>query len=310
MKAVMYHYVRNPSTELPHLKFLHFDNFRKQLDFFDGQFGIATVDEFTKFINGNQQANDKIILTFDDGLKDHYEFVFPELKARELTAFFYVSTGVLDSDKLLSVHRLHVLLGKYGGKKIYDSLGRYIKDSMLNIEHTEKFKNNTYNTQDNDWYSSEIKRIFNYYIDYSRQKDVLDKMMDEFFPNETAIAKDFYLNEAEIKEMSVAGMVFGGHTVHHFLLSKCDAVLQDKEITGSVKRMERTAQVSTRTFCYPYGGTQSYNDDTIAILKNASIDFAFSVGPKDIDNNILPKERLYLPRYDCNYFPHGKAWGP
>jgi len=58
-----------------------------------------------------------VILTFDDGLRDHYKYVFPKLKEHNLWGIFYISTAPFHNKKLIDVHRIHMLVGKYGGRK-------------------------------------------------------------------------------------------------------------------------------------------------------------------------------------------------
>ena len=59
-----------------------------------------------------------VVLTFDDGLKDHYNFVYPELKRRGLWGIFYIPTGQYKNKKILDVHRIHLLKGKLGSTKV------------------------------------------------------------------------------------------------------------------------------------------------------------------------------------------------
>ncbi|EAH9308004.1 polysaccharide deacetylase, partial [Campylobacter jejuni] len=46
MKIIMYHYVRESLKQLPNFRYLHIENFKKQLDFFEKEFGFVTYDEF------------------------------------------------------------------------------------------------------------------------------------------------------------------------------------------------------------------------------------------------------------------------
>ena len=108
IKAVMYHYVRLPSAEAPRLKFLHFEHFCRQLDTFAASSQLITRAQFDAALSGTEPVpTNGIVLTFDDGLSDHYQFVFPELKRRGLWGIFYVNTGPLTGGGLLAVHMIH-----------------------------------------------------------------------------------------------------------------------------------------------------------------------------------------------------------
>jgi len=86
MKAIMYHYVQEDREKLPFFKHLNIGDFRKQLDFFESEYGFVTFDEWSRFAKTGvlPETPEKILLTFDDGLSCHYEYVFPELKSRGL----------------------------------------------------------------------------------------------------------------------------------------------------------------------------------------------------------------------------------
>ena len=68
---------------------------------------------------------DKIILTFDDGLIDHYKFVYPILKEMKLWGVFYIPTAQFTDKKILPVHLIHLLCGSIQPKKLINQLIGY-----------------------------------------------------------------------------------------------------------------------------------------------------------------------------------------
>lgn len=302
MKAIMYHYVRMPDAAYPYFRFLHFDDFKKQLDYFSQNFLILHPS-----VLNEQKTTNGIILTFDDGVKDHIDFVLPELQKRNLSAIFYISTGVYDKNKLLDVHRLHVLLGKFGGKHIYDTLQNYLKDEMLIDTHVDEFKRLTYNRQLNDEYTLLAKRIINYFISYDYREWIMDRVMEDLVKDEEKLFWEFYLSEKDIQQMQDAGMIIGSHTVNHKVMSKLSFEEQDIEICNSFSTLEQiTDGLPVRTFCYPYGGYHTFTEETEKLLEQHNSSFAFNVEPRDFELKDMLYRRQALPRYDCNLFPYGK----
>jgi hypothetical protein len=49
-KAVMYHYIRNKSDFIPNLKYLHIEDFNRQLDFFTKEYGFVKKEDWEEFI--------------------------------------------------------------------------------------------------------------------------------------------------------------------------------------------------------------------------------------------------------------------
>ena len=133
MKSVMYHYVRPYNPEYPNFKNLHIDDFQKQLDYFENCYGFISKEEF---INCLQTGVPKkgVVLTFDDGLSCHYDFVFKELEKRGLWGVFYISTQPYVEFKMLDVHRIHILLGKFQSKYVFTHLTKLVDDSLFEKE--------------------------------------------------------------------------------------------------------------------------------------------------------------------------------
>ena len=55
------------------------------------------------------QGREDVLVTFDDGNESDFEFALPSLKARKMTAKFFVSVGQLDKKEFLSLKQLGLL---------------------------------------------------------------------------------------------------------------------------------------------------------------------------------------------------------
>lgn len=306
MKAIMYHYVRLDDPSLPYFRHLHFHDFQRQLDYFTQNFRPVARDELARSFQTGAPIKDGIVLTFDDGFKDHYQFVFPELTKRGLFGIFYIPTFPYVTGRLLDVHKIHMLIGAFGGKAILESLLKMVSDDMLSHAHVREFHEQTYKTQSNDDFTNRVKRTLNYFIDYKFREQVIDSLMAEFFPHEPNLARDFYVTEHEIGKMKSAGMLIGSHGVNHRCMSKLPVADQKREIEESFTFLEKTiGPADLKTFCYPYGGFHSFTHDTERLLEETGCLFSFNVERRDIERSDLLDRRQALPRYDCNLFPHG-----
>lgn len=307
MKAIMYHYVRQENPSLPFFKFLHVNDFIKQLDLFHETSGVLNPQVLKDCIS-TCDVPEGYLLTFDDGLKDHYNYVFPELKKRGLSAIFFIPTGFYENKKLLGVHRVHLLLGKYGGKEIYKFLKDLLSLEMINPLHQSEFDKITYKAHDSDEYTITVKKMMNYFIDYKYRETVLDKLMIAFFDSEEDLGNEFYLSPWEIKEMHDGGMMIGSHTNTHPVMSRVSIQEQEDEIKQSFNWIESVIGKSEcKTFCYPYGTANTFTTETGMMLAKEGVDLSFIVDSKDINANTI-KANQFLPRYDCNEFPYGTAF--
>lgn len=306
MKIIMYHYVQEYDPEFPNFYYLDFKNFKKQLDYFEEKYGFVTPEEWSKFIGFGipPKSQSKILLTFDDGLACHYNFVFKELKKRGLWGIFYVPTFPLVSNEILDVHLIHLLIGKYEPSLVLLHLRSLINNSMIPDSKISAFKEMTYIRQVNSDEVTLIKRILNYFIGYSYKKDVLQNLCSLLGFNRGV--NGFYLTAEQLIEMQKSGMIIGSHTHSHPLMSKLSYDEQTYEITKSIGILKDLGiKDSQRTYCHPYGGKHSYDNNTLTILQKNKISYSFDVNP--IDLNIHLESIQALPRYDCNQFPFGSV---
>lgn len=304
----MYHYVRESTKELPHFVYLHVEDFIRQIDYFMEHYHILSNEEMKWCIQNEKIIDNGIILTFDDGLIDHYNFVFPALKERNLWGIFYISTKPYKNRCLLDVHRIHYLLGRYGGKYIYEYIQKLLENGDYIKGNESIFSSTTYlNQYNNDIYTTKIKQILNYYLTLCAKSRILNKLMAGLCEDECALSKNFYLQEQHIKDMIDYGMSIGSHGHTHTLFSNLTHEEQHIEINESFDVIRCiTNNKNINSFCYPYGGKLSYNEHTIQCLQNANIDFAFSVESRDINKTDV-QVKYELPRFDCNEFKYGKA---
>jgi peptidoglycan/xylan/chitin deacetylase (PgdA/CDA1 family) len=307
MKAVMYHYVRSVPDGLPYFRYLHLDDFRRQLDHLAATFGIVSREAFLDALAGGG-CPAGVVLTFDDGFADHAEHVLPELLGRGLWGIFFVPTGPYATGTLLDVHRIHLLVGRLGGRTALAHLEEHLDPAMLAHGHVEEFQRLPYARHDDDEATTRFKRILNYFVDTTWRPRLLDRLMAQCFGAEAHLAASFYLTRAEIRALHDAGMLVGSHTATHPVLSTLDLAAQAREIDESFGFLDAvTGGLSVRGFCYPYGGFHTFTADTERLLAARHCRFAFNVEPRDVEAADLRGRPLALPRYDCNVFPFGRA---
>lgn len=306
----MYHYVREGNPRFPYFRYLSIHNFKQQLDYFDKEFGFVEYEDLKAVMAGNgdfSKLKNKVILTFDDGFTDHYEYVFPELEKRNLFGVFYIPTGVYSDNKPLDVHRIQYLMGKVGAQRLLAYISPFIDKHMLNQTEMEIFNGATYKLQNNDKYTQEFKKIFNYYIKYEFRTELLDKLVLEF-SSDDEIMEDLYMPIAHLREMKANKMIIGSHSVNHRVFSKLAEHEQHKEIHDSFAFLDQhIGKSELKTFCYPYGGYHTFTDYTETILSQMECAFSFNVEQRDVLEKDLSERPQALPRYDCNQFKFGES---
>ncbi|WP_270990723.1 polysaccharide deacetylase family protein [Campylobacter upsaliensis] len=309
MKILMYHYVRESVPHLPFFRYLSFDNFKKQLDYFEKNFGLVSFEEFCRLKTEPEFINvlkNKILLSFDDGLKEHFTLVYPELLKREALGIFFMPTAVLKEEKALCVHKIHYLLGHGGGGgKLLDLALELIEPSMCEGENAYLFED-YYDLLDDEESVKNFKLLLNYNLKEEFKEEVLSALLAKCNLSEAQIYENYYLNREELKIMSENQMLIGSHAHAHINFLNLNAKQEADEVRKSFEILS-FLDPTIRTFCYPYG---EFSRNSRAILQNLGVDFAFvslDEYKKNIDEEDLKKNPFTLSRYDCNAFKFGKA---
>lgn len=307
MKSLMYHYVRENSAEYPFSAHKEKNKFIRELRFLVDQgysfYNPSDIIDHSIHPNGFHWDSKGIILTFDDGLKDHL------LAARLLRdvgiskACFYIPTLPYAEKVVLAVHKAQFIRARYGGKSLMlledasRSLGLELIDHK-NYEREKMSFDHRYSCQVDDQNTKEFKRLINYYGDREIRDVILDKIISD--TGLSVSFADIYLSEDEILEISSMGFEIGSHGCSHVPFSRLSADEQNHELLASKMYLERLTAKNVKSFCYPYGGKSSYNSTTIDALRRLGFESAISVDYRDITPEDLESNPFELPRYDCN----------
>lgn len=302
--GVTYHYVRPGSPLVPGLRYLDLEDFRKQLDWLSETRRNVSRDEFVSIMAGESPVSDGFFLTFDDGLSDHYQFVYPELTERGMWGSFYVPVGPYLDGRSLDVHLIHALLGVFGGAQVLSMLLQVL--SELGIEFDEISKSNRYANVDDDEAIVEVKRKLNYELKVEQRSIVLDNICTRL--DYQLDVADWYMTIPQMNEMVSAGMIIGSHSVSHRPMSQLSAEQQSHEIETSFQWLE--ANVPTReprSFGYPYGGFDTFTPETESLLSGAGVKWSLNFENREISQSDVVNRPQALPRVDCCTLPHGKS---
>tara|TARA_A100001388_G_scaffold276129_1_gene263074 strand:- start:7877 stop:8821 length:945 start_codon:yes stop_codon:yes gene_type:complete len=307
-KIIMYHYIQNFNKEFSDFNFLNLKNFYKQVDYLSKKSEFFKLDDKFK----NQKKNNSIVLSFDDGLKNHLK-IAEYLNKKNICGIFSIPTLQLIKKDFLNIHKLHLLFGKYSYKTLIYVFTKYSNEKYLtNLDKKNIFKyfsgqKNFYNQRKkNQEYRDKIllKTKINYYI--SKDKNIVNKMFNHFFDKkkQKKIFSNFYLNINDIKKISKLGMIISSHSHNHNNLNLLNKKEQFKDIKKSKMILENIISKKVKFFTYPYGGKGTYNKKTLSILRKLKIKYGISVDSKDFS---IKNSNLEIPRYDCNLFKYGKV---
>jgi peptidoglycan/xylan/chitin deacetylase (PgdA/CDA1 family) len=302
LHVVMYHYVRDLArTPYPELKAMLVDDFRRQVDELAGRFEMATLESSLAFLKGSYQPRrDLCLLTFDDGVKEHFREVTPLLAERGIQGLFFLITGAIEDKRVAPVHMNHFLMAALGFERyrmvFLSKLAALGQAAAMPAAATVKA---TY-----PWDSPEIgafKYLFNFVLSPPVRDRIVRELFEEAIGPEAGFSEELYVSWDEARMMQDAGMVLGGHTQEHRPLATLDDEELEKDLSQCRRLLEKRVDKQQQwPFCYPYGKKTSFDGRAVEQLKKLGFVCGFST---ENGANTPGDPAFEIHRIDCN-----KAW--
>ena len=275
LMVVMYHYIRDPGdaaeagSGIPGMS-VH--DFETQLNALTQQRTmVAWPDVCMAILDGKPLPPSACLLTFDDGVCDHYLNAFKVLHARGLSGLFFIlaRSGV---ESLTLAHKIHFLLAKLGLARLREVIWKKLDSSQRErFTRAELGYRSKYAPHSPGGQTDLLKAILQ--RDLSAEVDpLLGELFEVHVGSEQAIARGYYLQPEQIQEMHAGGMHFGGHSRSHPWFDWIDARQRAAEIRASTDEL-RQIEPGPWAFAYPYGGVA---DDAPRLLEAHGFAAAFT----------------------------------
>ena len=235
--------------------------FEKQLRFLKKECDVITPDDIANL--SSRSRGNYAMITFDDGYADNFEAAFPALHVLGLSAVFFVATGFLDQPKISWWDEIAWMVRNSKAVEVgptamlpacivFDEPARERAiDSLLAV------------------YKKLPPSVTNTFLN-----DVAESTGSGRHP--PGAVGQTWMTWDNIREMRKAGMVIGGHTVNHPVLSTLSCAEQRLEILGCAQTIQENLGEPMRYFSYPRGKCGSFNADTRQCLREANVQYAFS----------------------------------
>ena len=243
------------------------------------------------------KENTGVLLTFDDGLSDHYTAA-KILSELDVSATFFVPTCILDEQLPASPTIIHYALAVFG-------IERFLKEFriiLVNHKLDSKLFDLKYSkSKDNSWETiSRIKSTFKYKLGYFNSRKILLDIYKNLFSSEYKnMLSTIHLTESQIREMLEMGHYVGTHTYSHISVAATELNSDDfiKEIISPKNYLEQKFNTKVNSFSYPFGGKNDCLTSSELIKKTSEYNLAFTVEEILNTRNTSPYQ---LGRYQIN----------
>lgn len=234
------------------------DTFIKQLEVLAARYPIISLTEALRQGRLNSiKAKISVVLSFDDGYRDIYDFVFPALKKKGLCGAFFLPTDYINKDTPLWEWEVMALMNQarnIRGVRINGILiaGRFLESKrsfVLNI--IEKMKS----------------------LKLKARAEVMDSLRRQIgIKLKPDHSKDLCITWEEARKLSEAGMEIGSHGATHSSLARIPFHDAEADIKLSKHIIEQNINKPCRYFAFPFGSIRDYNGALINCVRQAGFE--------------------------------------
>ncbi len=293
----MYHYVRQSAgMDEAGVRGLTVQQFEKQLDAFCQMMEPLDWLGFHHWLCGSRTAPERsFVLTFDDGLKDHWQHVIPALERRRLRGLFFVPGAVLDRPRMLSAHAVHLLLSRLGDATLLNELLAVLpdrEDGRSWMDLVDRYAAET------TWHyeppaRAHLKYLLTMALPVDIRRDAVERVFEKQWGSSRHWARQWYLNWEEVRTMQSMGHTIGAHGYAHEPYTRLSHEERRADMSRVAQLLADRLGNESRPLSFPFG---RFNDDTLEACREAGFEFAFTTERACVRTRC---HNLSLPRVDA-----------
>lgn len=243
--VVCYHGLRRDDAARRHWLLLPESAFARQIAYLAAHYDCLPIDVALERLYRRALSRPTACVTFDDGFASNLSIGLPVLVRHRVPATIYLATGLIGTDTRLwtlrvqhafvrAVRRSSIDLSRIGMATV--ALGSPAERQALGTNVAEVLKR----------------------MPVDQRRAVQEWLFTELDGPELAECDDgafALLAWAGVSELAASGLVtFGGHTVHHEIVSRLGEREMLDELAGSIAAVRRAVpEHASNTFAYPNG---------------------------------------------------------
>ena len=251
-------------------------DFKSDLEFLLKYYQPATVEELKQFVLDGKKTNKlKFFLSFDDGLKECYEIVYPILKEKGIPAAFFINPDFVDNKSFFYRFKTSLVIEKI----ITNSDGKLLQRSKDLLGISNGTNNKLIQKVDDLTFSG---------------LGILDKLAQQLDVNTEEILQKQkpYMTLDQLKQMESDGFIIGSHSMNHPLFANLSEKEQISQVDQSMRFIRENFNPEILTFAFPFtdDGVSSSLFDYIE--QNENIDISFGTAGIKRDSRTKHIQRI------------------
>lgn len=234
-----------------------------------------------------------LFLTFDDGLKEHYEKVLPILKKHSIPAVFFVSPKPAVYKKALPIHKIHYTRAYTSPEDILPAILLAVekKNSSVEKQMAEAVLTYKYDKPEH----AVVKWCLNFILNAEERETLIDRFFRKLVRSEKEWVDTFYMGKTEIRELFSLGYL-GNHCLDHVALATVSESESRRQIQKSRDLLVDICGGFLPILSYPIGSLTAVTRRDAEIAKELGYEAGLTT-EKAV--NLTAEDPLLFGRIDC-----------
>lgn len=294
-----YHYIRESfSTPYPSIFGVTPTAFKQQLRLIENEGDLITPTEFLANYDELVTSKDNyFFITFDDGLKEQFDFALPILDELGMQAIFFANSMNTEECRVSTVHKIHLLRSVLPSHMLLE----YLKEQKITMLNQLELEQARTNYRFDDAASAELKYLLNFKISFDVQELLVQSIFEKYF-SESEILESLYMSKSQLQYLANIDCL-GSHTHTHYPLGLLSEDKLIYELEHSKNFLEEISGKAIQMIAYPYGTPEACTDLVADAAKEVGYLYGFTTKKGIIEGS---QNKLLLNRFDCNDVIGGK----
>ena len=273
--VLIYHRVADLERD-PQLLAVSPATFDAQMTVLARDFRVVELAELADTLHRGRVERRTVAVTFDDGYADNLLAAAPILEAHRVPATVFVSSGHLDAGREFwwdEVERLVLAPGTLPERiELEAGEGRFSATLAETATYAPAEAQTPWDVTASG--GDERQRLYAALCGFLRPLPVVSReevlaQLRRLAGTQTVVRETHRpLTAEEVRRLDALEHIeVGGHTTDHVLLSAQPVDVQREQIERDRERLEAVLGHAPAVFSYPYGGLDTYSDDTAEIVK-------------------------------------------
>jgi len=259
----------------PHLdgNLLSAEQLRQQVQFLKTHYEVISPEDFRASCEAKCKLPPRaVLLTCDDGLRNHFTAMLPVLQEAAVRCLFFVTGASRENAATMLWHEQLYLLLLAGPETIRLDL---TEAGVRSEAHGRSAKRALWRSLVGQLSAFDGERRRQMLAEIRAQLG-LPESWDEKYREDAVLAPRFLtLSREELRQMADAGMSIGAHTDSHPNLSQMPEDLVVRELRQNRQELEVILGQQVWALAYPFGGPGSVSAREIALAEQCGFTCAF-----------------------------------